>query len=106
TDEIGILGENFNFMADQLVVLLQQTAEKARLEQELEVARTIQETLVPPNDPVSNGFFKFACYFQPASQSGGDWWTWHQLVGDKVLVVIGDVTGHGVPSAMITAAAK
>jgi serine phosphatase RsbU (regulator of sigma subunit) len=106
TDEIGILGENFNFMADQIVVLLQQTAEKARLEQELEVARTIQETLVPPNEPVSNGFFKFAGYFQPASQCGGDWWTWHQLVGDKVLVVIGDVTGHGVPSAMITAAAK
>ncbi len=106
TDEIGILGENFNFMADQIVVLLQQTAEKARLEQELEVARTIQETLVPPNDPVSNNFFKFAGYFQPATTCGGDWWTWHQLVGDKVLVVIGDVTGHGVPSAMITAAAK
>jgi len=106
TDEIGILGENFNFMADQLVVLLQQTAEKAKLEQELEVARTIQETLVPPNDPVQNGHFKFAGYFQPASQCGGDWWTWHQLIGDKVLIVIGDVTGHGVPSAMITAAAK
>jgi serine phosphatase RsbU (regulator of sigma subunit) len=106
TDEIGILGENFNFMADQLVVLLQQTAEKARLEQELEVARTIQETLVPPNDPVANGNLRFAGYFQPASQCGGDWWTWHQLIGDKVLVVIGDVTGHGVPSAMITAAAK
>jgi serine phosphatase RsbU (regulator of sigma subunit) len=106
TDEIGILGENFNFMADQIVVLLQQTAEKARLEQELEVARTIQETLVPPNDPVSQGFFRFAGYFQPASQCGGDWWTWHQLLGDKILIVIGDVTGHGVPSAMITAAAK
>ncbi len=106
TDEIGILGENFNFMADQLVVLLQQTAEKAKLEQELEVARTIQETLVPPNEPVAQGYFKFAGYFQPASQCGGDWWTWHQLVGDKILIVIGDVTGHGVPSAMITAAAK
>ena len=106
TDEIGILGENFNFMADQIVVLLHQTAEKARLEQELEVARTIQETLVPPNEPVERGFFKFAGYFQPASQCGGDWWTWHELTGDKILVVIGDVTGHGVPSAMITAAAK
>jgi serine phosphatase RsbU (regulator of sigma subunit) len=106
TDEIGILGENFNFMADQILVLLQQTAEKAKMEQELEVARTIQETLVPPNEPVSEGFFKFAGYFQPASQCGGDWWTWHQLLGDKILIVIGDVTGHGVPSAMITAAAK
>jgi serine phosphatase RsbU (regulator of sigma subunit) len=106
TDEIGLLGENFNFMADQLVVLLHQTAEKATMEKELEVARTIQETLVPPNDPVDHGTFRFAGYFQPASQCGGDWWTYHDLVGDKVLVLIGDVTGHGVPSAMITATAK
>lgn len=106
TDELGLLGENFNFMADQLVVLLQQTAEKATMEKEMEVARTIQETLVPTHDPVDKGTFRFAGYFQPASQCGGDWWTWHDQVGDKVLVVIGDVTGHGVPSAMITAAAK
>ncbi len=106
TDEIGMLGENFNFMADQLTVLLQQTAEKATMEKELEVAKTIQETLVPTHDPVDKGVFKFAGYFQPASQCGGDWWTWHEMVGEKILVVIGDVTGHGVPSAMITAAAK
>jgi sigma-B regulation protein RsbU (phosphoserine phosphatase) len=106
TDEIGLLGENFNYMADQLVVLLRQTAEKATMEKELEVARTIQETLVPNNDTVERGFVRLAGYFQPASQCGGDWWTYHDLVGGKTLVVIGDVTGHGVPSAMITAAAK
>jgi serine phosphatase RsbU (regulator of sigma subunit) len=49
---------------------------------------------------------KFAGFYQPAAQTGGDWWTWHELVGGKILLVIGDVTGHGVPSAMITAAAK
>jgi len=106
TDEIGMLGESFNYMTDQLVVLLHQTAEKATMEKELEVARTIQETLVPPNDPIDRGNLKFAGYFQPASQCGGDWWTYHDQVGDKVLIVIGDVTGHGVPSAMITATAK
>jgi serine phosphatase RsbU (regulator of sigma subunit) len=106
TDEIGLLGENFNYMADQLVVLLRQTAEKATMEKELEVARTIQETLVPGNDTVDRQFVKLAGYFQPASQCGGDWWTYHDLKDGKVLVVIGDVTGHGVPSAMITAAAK
>ncbi len=105
-DEIGLLGENFNYMADQLVVLLRQTAEKATLEKELEVARTIQETLVPPNDTIDRGFVQISGYFQPASQCGGDWWTYHDLANGKVLVVIGDVTGHGVPSAMITAAAK
>jgi serine phosphatase RsbU (regulator of sigma subunit) len=106
TDEIGVLGENFNYMADQIVILLRQTAEKAKLEQELAVAKAIQETLVPPSTPVDKGTFKFAGYYQPAAQTGGDWWSWHDLVGDKVLVLIGDVTGHGVPSAMITAAAK
>jgi len=106
SDEIGLLGENFNFMADQISILLEQTAEKARIEQELEVAKTIQETLVPTSDPVDHGVLKFAGYYQPAAQTGGDWWTWSELVGGKVLLVIGDVTGHGVPSAMITAAAK
>ena len=106
TDEIGLLGENFNYMADQLVVLLRETAEKATLEKELEVARTIQETLVPGNDVIDRQFVKLAGYFQPASQCGGDWWTYHELKDGKTLIVIGDVTGHGVPSAMITAAAK
>ena len=106
TNEIGLLGEHFNLMADRLVVLLKQTRAKATLEKELEVVRTIQETLVPSNDPVDYGFFRFAGFFEPASHCGGDWWTYHDLKDGKILLVIGDVTGHGVPSAMITAAAK
>jgi len=105
-DEIGFLGENFNYMADQIAILLQQTAEKAAMEQELEVAKAIQETLVPTPDLVERGPLRFAGFYQPAAQTGGDWWTWHELANGKVLLVIGDVTGHGVPSAMITAAAK
>ncbi len=106
SDEIGLLGENFNFMADQIEILLVQTAEKARIEQELEVAKAIQETLVPGPELVEKGALAFAGYYQPAAQTGGDWWTWHELGDGKVLLVVGDVTGHGVPSAMITAAAK
>src|SRR5262249_44194622 len=45
-------------------------------------------------------------YFAPASQVGGDWWTVHDLPGDRLLVVIGDVTGHGTAAAMITSCAK
>lgn len=105
-DEIGMLGENFNYMADRLVVLLRETAEKATIEKELEVARTIQDALVPPSDTIDRGYVKLAGYFQPATQCGGDWWTFHELADGKLLVLIADVTGHGVPSAMITAAAK
>jgi serine phosphatase RsbU (regulator of sigma subunit) len=106
SDEIGMLGENFNYMADRLLILMRETAEKATLEKELEVARTIQETLVPPPALVERPFVRLAGYFLPASQCGGDWWTVHDMPDGRVLVVIGDVTGHGVPSAMITAAAK
>jgi serine phosphatase RsbU (regulator of sigma subunit) len=105
-DEIGLLGTNFNYMADQIVVLLQQTAEKAKMEQELEVAKAIQETLVPSDAPVHKHTITFAGFYEPAAQTGGDWWTWSELSGGKILIVIGDVTGHGIPSAMITAAAK
>ncbi len=105
-DEIGVLAQNFNFMADQISLLLEQTAEKARIDQEIEVARAIQETLVPASEPVKRGAFEFAGFYEPAEQTGGDWWTWHELSGGKILIVIGDVTGHSVASAMITAAAK
>lgn len=106
TDEIGVLGKSFNYMADQIRVLLEQTTEKARIEQELEVAKAIQETLVPSREPVDRPIVKLAGYYLAAAQTGGDWWTYSELVDGKTLVVIGDVTGHGVPSAMITAAAK
>ncbi len=104
--ELALLAENFNFMADQLVILLQETAAKATMAKELEVARTIQQTLVPPDEVVDRGAMEFVGYFEPATECGGDWWGYFDLVGDKVLVIIGDVTGHGVPSAMITASAK
>lgn len=105
-DEIGRLGESFNFMADQLVVMLRENAAKAALEKELEVARAIQETLVPPESVVERAGLTVAGHFTPASECGGDWWTVHELSPGRMLVVIGDVTGHGAPAAMITACAK
>jgi serine phosphatase RsbU (regulator of sigma subunit) len=105
-DEIGMLAENFNYMADRLQVLLDETTAKAVLEKELELARAIQETLVPPSDLIERGGLAVAGHFRPATQCGGDWWAVHDMADGRVLIIIGDVTGHGVPAAMITAAAK
>lgn len=105
-DEIGVLARNFNYMADQLGVLLTETKEKATYEKEMEVARVIQESLLPPSRIIDAGFFRFIGYFKSASICGGDWWSHAELSGGRLLIVIGDVTGHGVSSAMITAAAK
>jgi sigma-B regulation protein RsbU (phosphoserine phosphatase) len=42
----------------------------------------------------------------PASQCGGDWWMYRKLSGDRMLLVLGDATGHGIHSAMIAATAR
>ena len=105
-DEIGVLGRNFNYMAERLGVLLTETKEKATYEKEMEVARVIQESLLPPSRVIDKGFFQFRGYFKSASICGGDWWNYAELADGKLLMMIGDVTGHGVSSAMITAAAK
>jgi phosphoserine phosphatase RsbU/P len=94
-DEIGLLADNFNYMADRLKALLDETAAKAVLEKELELARTIQETLVPPAELIERGPLRVAGHFQPATQCGGDWWAVHDIADGRILVIIGDVTGHG-----------
>jgi len=106
TDEIGMLGRNFNVMAERLGVLLVETKERATLEKEMEVARLIQDSLLPESRLVDVGFFRFIGYFKSASICGGDWWNFSLISGGRLLLVVGDVTGHGISSAMITAAAK
>jgi sigma-B regulation protein RsbU (phosphoserine phosphatase) len=102
-DEIGILADSFNFMAGRIVSLLEQEKDKVRLEEELKVAKLVQDSFFPPTHQVV-GAFDVASFYTPASDCGGDWWG---LVphGKKVMLLIGDATGHGVPAALITATA-
>jgi serine phosphatase RsbU (regulator of sigma subunit) len=93
-------------MADQVVALMQEAMKKVVMEKELEVVSAVQATLVPDASVVQLGGISLAGYFRPATQCGGDWWNYYRLAQGKVMVVIGDVTGHGAASAMITAAAK
>ncbi|AUX48447.1 hypothetical protein SOCE26_099810 [Sorangium cellulosum] len=93
-------------LGDRLVQLLYDTAERASLKKQLEVARAVQQMLVPSEDVIERGSFRLASHFQPAAECGGDWWTFHDLPDGRLLTVIGDVTGHGISSAIITGAAK
>ncbi len=106
SDEIGQLGEQFNVMADRVQELMAETEQKAMLQKEVDIARDIQATLMPPQGYAQCGPVQLTGFFQPASECGGDFWSYHQLADGSVLLTIGDVTGHGVPSAMITACAK
>ncbi|WP_413291016.1 SpoIIE family protein phosphatase [Bdellovibrio sp. HCB337] len=104
TDEVGTLADNFNLMAAEVSRLLDATAQKARMESELQTAKTVQETLFPETT-AKIGPLSIAGYYEPASECGGDWWHYCQ-VGRKIFLWIGDATGHGAPAALITSAAK
>lgn len=105
-DEIGELARSFNAMAESLGILLHEMAGKASIERELELARGVQQMMSPPSDLLPSGDFLISGRCEMAMQCGGDWWTYRQLSGNRLLLVVGDVTGHGMPAAMIAATAR
>ena len=106
SNTISGIRTNLVNLADQLIRLLSETAERASIKKELEVARAVQNLLVPSEDVMERSFLSIAGHFQPASECGGDWWAVYDLPEDRVLTLVGDVTGHGISSAIITGAAK
>ncbi len=102
-DEVGALSRSFNQMAKEIRRLLIETADKARMEKELETAQLVQDNFFPKGD-IRCGNLEVSAYFKPASECGGDWWGSFQQE-DRLILLIGDATGHGVPAALITAAA-
>lgn len=105
-DEVGQLGESFNRMSESLVFLVDEIGRKASLERELEVARSIQGLMTPPAEAVTLDAFSLIGRCEMASACGGDWWSYRQLSDGRLLLVVGDVTGHGMPSAMIAATGR
>lgn len=102
-DEVGGLAESFNWMAGEVARHMENTAEKVRMEGELATVRTVQETLFPPSQS-QFGPIRIKGHFEPASECGGDWWSYSRI-GNKIFIYVGDATGHGAPAALITSAA-
>jgi phosphoserine phosphatase RsbU/P len=103
-DEIGLLTSHFVHMVKRIKVLLLETAEKSRMENELLTAKTVQANLFPREGYVTKAVEVEGMYV-PASECSGDWW-FYLPMGNKLFVFMGDATGHGVPSALLTSAAK
>ena len=90
----------------QLVRQQQQEAkERERIEQELKVARLIQQTLLPKALPELPGY-DVAAYYQPAREVGGDFYDFMTLDDGRLGLVVGDVTDKGVPAALVMATTR
>ncbi len=84
------------------VELHEQLIEKKRLEAQLEVARQVQLELLPPNDPAL-ARFDISAYNFPTEEVSGDYYDWVRIYEDQIGIVIADVSGKGVPAAILMA---
>ncbi len=83
----------------------QERIERERFEQELLVARRIQHALLPTTVPDLVGW-EFSPYYQPAREVGGDFYDFVPLADNRMGLVMGDVSGKGVPAAVLMASTQ
>jgi serine phosphatase RsbU (regulator of sigma subunit)/ketosteroid isomerase-like protein len=80
--------------------LAQVERERERVEQEMRVARSIQQASLPEEVPTLEGW-QINPFYQPAREVGGDFYDFHLLSEGRLGVVVGDATGKGVPAALV-----
>lgn len=103
-DDLEVLG----MLASQVAIIIEkvmlhdQLIEKQRLETQLEVARQVQLELLPARDPQLEGF-DISAYNFPTEEVSGDYYDWVRIYDDQIGIVIADVSGKGVPAALLMA---
>jgi sigma-B regulation protein RsbU (phosphoserine phosphatase) len=99
-DEIGLLSDEFNRMTARLLDYQKRMEEKAKLDEQLEIARNIQQSLIPQagieNDHISIGGF-----YKAAAGVGGDYYDFIQIDGGMYGLIMSDVAGKGVPASLM-----
>jgi phosphoserine phosphatase RsbU/P len=105
--ELQLLQEGGRSAARALTFISLFREAEARIEvaKEIEVAAAVQDARTPGEIRNAYDTCVVIGHCQPAARFGGDWWTSHQLPDDRVLVVIGDVSGRGVPAALVSSTA-
>ncbi len=103
--EIFLLRQATRVAARALVYLdlLKEALERIEMAKELEVAASSRVTREPGEQRHLYDLCEIIGYYHAALQLGGDWWTSYELDDGRVLVVMGHVAGHGVPTALVSA---
>lgn len=104
-DQLGELAGSFNEMTGSIEGLLQTAAEKKRLEEELRIARAIQMSLLPRGTLDVPGL-GITALCVPAREVGGDYYDFFHLAGERLGVLIADVSGKGTSAALYMAELK
>ena len=104
-DQFGALASSFNSMVETIEELLEQKVVKERLQQELQLARDIQTSLLP-SETLRRGEFTLAAACRPAREIGGDYCDFFPLDDDRIGLLVADVSGKGASAALYMAELK
>jgi serine phosphatase RsbU (regulator of sigma subunit) len=104
-DQLGELQRSYNEMAANLEQLVASTALKESLEKELQVARELQQSLLPSSLTTTEAV-ELASYFEPSAAIGGDYFDLLKGENGRLTVVVADVSGHGLSAGLRMAMLK
>jgi sigma-B regulation protein RsbU (phosphoserine phosphatase) len=96
---------NQGALAFQNARMVEEVIEKERMEEELSIARDLQVSMLPAECPLVAGF-DVSAYSLPAREVGGDFYDFFEIGGDRLGMVIGDVTGKSVSGALVMSASR
>jgi phosphoserine phosphatase RsbU/P len=101
-DQLGSLGESFNEMTSSISELIEGQRERQRLENEVEIAREVQQQLFPHSIPSLPGL-ELAAICRPARVVSGDYYDFIQLGPCRVGIALADISGKGIFAALLMA---
>ncbi len=100
---VAVLGfvkqQRFEFTLETMPQHIKRISERERMAKELEIARSVQMSLLPKANPRAEGY-DIAGICIPALEVGGDYYDFVTLGGSRIGIAIGDVSGKGVPAAI------
>lgn len=99
-NEIGVLAFHFNKMTESLRQAREKELKQIAIKKELEIARKIQEAILPGNFPgIKN--YRLISFYKPSIEIGGDYFDIIQVGDDKFVILISDIAGKGIPAALM-----
>jgi phosphoserine phosphatase RsbU/P len=101
-DQLGALGESFNEMTTSVSELIQEQRTRQRLENELSIAREVQEQLFPRSLPELPGL-QLGAICRPARTVSGDYYDFIRLGPSRLGIALADISGKGISAALLMA---
>ena len=101
-DQLGVLGESFNLMTSSISRLIDEQKQLQRLENEISIAREVQDQLFPRGLPKVEGL-EIEAICKAARSVSGDYYDFIQLDPTHVAIALGDISGKGISAALLMA---